>query len=66
MKCLVDEALPRSLAKALRDTGTEATDVRDVGLRGRPDSEIFAPCGRQPFGSYHPGYRLRGHPTGSD
>lgn len=38
---LVDEDLPRSLARALRDAGIEAVDVRDVGLRGRPDDEVF-------------------------
>jgi predicted nuclease of predicted toxin-antitoxin system len=38
---LVDEDLPRSLARHLRERGIEADDVRDVGLRGMPDSEIF-------------------------
>jgi len=37
---LVDEDLPRSLAAELRKTGHEAVDVRDIGLRGRPDDEI--------------------------
>ncbi len=37
---LVDEDLPRSLAEALRQAGHTAIDVRDIGLRGRPDSEI--------------------------
>jgi predicted nuclease of predicted toxin-antitoxin system len=38
---LIDEDLPRSLARELRSAGHDAVDVRDVGLRGRPDSEIF-------------------------
>jgi predicted nuclease of predicted toxin-antitoxin system len=39
---LVDEDLPRSLASALRASGHDATDVRDEGLRGEPDSRVFA------------------------
>lgn len=42
MKCLVDEALPRSLAKALQDVGIDAVDVRDLGLSGEPDASVFA------------------------
>jgi len=42
MKCLVDEALPRSMAKSLRAEGIDAVDVRDVGLKGRSDDEVFA------------------------
>ncbi|MEK7476353.1 MAG: DUF5615 family PIN-like protein [Candidatus Coatesbacteria bacterium] len=38
---LVDEDLPRNLAAALRAGGFEAVDVRDAGLRGRPDSAVF-------------------------
>lgn len=38
---LVDENLPRSLARRLRESGVEAHDVRDVGLRGRPDPEVL-------------------------
>jgi predicted nuclease of predicted toxin-antitoxin system len=37
---LFDEDLPRGLAAYLRATGVEATDVRDVGLRGGPDATI--------------------------
>lgn len=37
---LVDEDLPRSLAGTLLKAGHQAVDVRDVGLRGRPDEEI--------------------------
>jgi predicted nuclease of predicted toxin-antitoxin system len=39
---LVDEDLPRSLARMLRDAGLDATDVRDTLLRGKSDEEIFA------------------------
>lgn len=39
---LVDENLPRSLATELIASGHEATHVRDVGLRGKPDREIIA------------------------
>lgn len=39
---LVDENLPRSLAPSLRRAGFEVHDVRDLGLRGRPDTEVFA------------------------
>lgn len=39
---LVDEDLPRNLAALLRNAGFEAHDVRDVGLRGSSDSDVFA------------------------
>lgn len=39
---LVDEDLPRSTAVALRQAGHAAEDVRDVGLRGRSDADVFA------------------------
>ena len=42
MKCLVDEALPRSLAKALKDAEIDAVDARDVGLGGKADPEVLA------------------------
>jgi predicted nuclease of predicted toxin-antitoxin system len=38
---LVDEDLPRSLARALRGAGMEAEDVRDIGLSGEPDEAVF-------------------------
>ena len=34
--------MPRSTARALRDAGHVADDVRDVGLRGYPDEAVFA------------------------
>ena len=41
LRFLVDEDLPRSLARALRGAGHVAADVRDEGLRGEPDRRIF-------------------------
>jgi len=38
---LVDEDLPRSTARLLRESGFEAHDIRDLGLRGHSDQEIF-------------------------
>lgn len=39
---LIDEDLPRSTAKVLRDKGYKVLDVRDCGLRGQADKEVFA------------------------
>ena len=39
---LVDEDLPRSLVSVLVEAGFQAHDVRDVGLRGKSDAEVFA------------------------
>lgn len=39
---VIDENLPRSLAPALAKLGHNAKDVRDHGLRGKPDEIIFA------------------------
>ena len=38
---LVDEDLPRSLARALKAAGMEAGHVIDSDLRGQPDAAIF-------------------------
>jgi predicted nuclease of predicted toxin-antitoxin system len=38
---LIDEDMPRSTAVVLRQAGHSVEDVRDVGLRGRSDQEIF-------------------------
>ena len=38
---LVDEDLPRSLAPWLNAAGLSAEDVRDRGLRGQPDDDVF-------------------------
>jgi predicted nuclease of predicted toxin-antitoxin system len=39
---LVDEDMPRSMIRKLRAAGYEAEDVRDIGLRGHTDEEVFA------------------------
>lgn len=41
-KFLIDEDMPRSTNVALREAGHDAVDVRDVGLRGHGDAEVFA------------------------
>ena len=41
LRFLTDEDVPRSTARVLRDAGFDAVDVRDVGLRGKSDSEVF-------------------------
>lgn len=38
---LADENLPRSLVPYLVAAGIVAEDVRDAGLRGKPDDEVF-------------------------
>jgi predicted nuclease of predicted toxin-antitoxin system len=39
---VVDEDMPRSTAPELRRIGHTADDVRDIGLRGHADAEVFA------------------------
>src|SRR6266498_2205890 len=41
MRFITDEDVPRSTARVLRDAGFDAVDVRDVGLRGKTDAEVF-------------------------
>ncbi|BAU14640.1 hypothetical protein LEP3755_51910 [Leptolyngbya sp. NIES-3755] len=41
MNFLVDENMPRNLAAAIVELGFSAEDVRDIGLRGRPDTEVM-------------------------
>jgi predicted nuclease of predicted toxin-antitoxin system len=41
-RILVDEDMPRSTARVLVQAGYDAVDVRDVGLRGLGDNEVFA------------------------
>jgi predicted nuclease of predicted toxin-antitoxin system len=40
-RLLVDEALPRSLVVNLRAAGHRADGIRELGLRGRSDEEVF-------------------------
>jgi len=44
---LIDEALPRSLARRLREDGHDAEDVRDLGLRGQSDEQTSAEAQRR-------------------
>ena len=41
-RIVVDENMPRTTAPVLRAAGHEAVDVRDEGLRGADDAEIFS------------------------
>lgn len=41
MIAVIDEDLPRSLGKTLRELGWEVKDIRDFGLRGKSDEEII-------------------------
>jgi len=41
LKFVVDEDLPRSTSKILREKGFEVLDVRERGLRGLSNEEIF-------------------------
>ncbi len=41
IRFLIDEDLPRSTAKVLREAGFESLDVRDIGLRGARDDVIY-------------------------
>ena len=38
---LIDEDMARSTAGVLREAGHLAEDVRDVGLRGHPDPDVY-------------------------
>jgi len=38
---LVDENMPRSLASQIAALGFSVQDVRDIGLRGHPDTEVM-------------------------
>jgi Domain of unknown function (DUF5615) len=42
LNILVDENLPRSLAPQIAELGFIVQDVRDIGLRGQPDTEVMA------------------------
>lgn len=40
-KFVIDEDMPRSTARVLNANGFDSLDVRDCGLRGKNDKEIF-------------------------
>jgi predicted nuclease of predicted toxin-antitoxin system len=44
---VVDEALPRSLAEAIRSAGHEAVHIREIGLQGSSDTVVFDYAQRQ-------------------
>jgi predicted nuclease of predicted toxin-antitoxin system len=41
LQILVDEDLPRPTAKLLQSLHIDAIDLRDIGLRGSTDAEVF-------------------------
>lgn len=41
IKFLIDEDMQRSIKGVIEEAGFEALDVRDSGLRGKSDKEIF-------------------------
>ncbi len=41
LKFVIDEDMPRSTSKVLKSRGYEVLDVRDCGLRGKSDDEVF-------------------------
>ena len=41
MNFLVDENMPRTLAPQIASLGFNVQDVRDIGLRARPDREVM-------------------------
>jgi len=41
LKFVIDEDMPRSTARVLKANNFDALDVRDYGLRGKDDYEIF-------------------------
>ena len=40
-KFVIDEDMPRSTSKVLKDNGYEVKDIRDHGLRGADDDRIY-------------------------
>jgi predicted nuclease of predicted toxin-antitoxin system len=42
VKLLLDEMYPAALATELRKNGIDAATVAELGLRGRPDHDVFA------------------------
>jgi len=41
LKFLLDEDMPRSTGKFLKDAGYEVKDIRDYNLRGAEDEQVF-------------------------
>jgi predicted nuclease of predicted toxin-antitoxin system len=47
LKFVVDEDMPRSTSKVLIEMGFEVLDVRDCGLRGKSDEDVFRHAQKQ-------------------
>lgn len=41
LRILVDEDMPRPTARLLQSLGIDAIDLRDIGLKGATDAEVF-------------------------
>ena len=41
LKFVIDEDMPRSTSKVLKDCGYGVKDIRDYGLRGAKDEEVY-------------------------
>jgi predicted nuclease of predicted toxin-antitoxin system len=41
LKFVIDEDMPRSTSRALNGKGHKALDVRDHGLRGKSDQQVY-------------------------
>ena len=41
LKFVIDEDMPRSTVRVLKANGFDSLDIRDCGLRGKNDEEIF-------------------------
>ncbi len=41
LRFLIDEDVPRSTTRVLRDAGFDAVNVHDAGLQGKGDDEVF-------------------------
>jgi predicted nuclease of predicted toxin-antitoxin system len=41
LNILVDEDMPRPITRLLKSLGIDAIDLRDIGLRGSTDAEVF-------------------------
>ena len=56
IRFLIDEDLPRSTAKLLREAGFESFDVRDIGLRGAKDDAIYHRAQRRELDHHYRGF----------
>ncbi len=47
LKFVIDEDMPRSTGKILKEQGYGVKDIRDFGLRGADDQEIYQVAQRE-------------------